>query len=866
MADLHLSKPAAGSVASIPCAQDSRFVFDFPTADASLSRQGDALVFSFEDGSSVQLEDFYKTYNSEQMPSFAMDGVEVAGPDFFMAMNQEDLMPAAGPSAGNGVNGSGHYNEYANMDLLGGLNRIGGLDLGWVDDVNPETEGAAGGHGDIIELEDIVYTPTDSDMPTPPSIVDYTPPTNPEPTPSVPTTPTEIPTEPTTPEEPATPNFKLAVMFNMGKNSEYSAAGVTKLGIAFEEVLKIVQDTLKEHDGIIDLGIIPYAARAYTPGTNSYLWDIGDKGEWKNFTENNLIQLRTELQQMYDLRGYDTKNTNGSFDQWLKAHHVAVDADVQYNGTVDNDGKQIWDIDIESRDRYFSNNNYEDAFNAATSWFNSFDSLEGGSAAVTLGGFMANYAYSFYGRYETKIYSYTLSVNEESISKKIEENDDNLYSDDLFEYRINHNTNIIEYRLKDSTEDTPWKNFDNDDNGNKIIKDIELDFTNLVISDGKQFEIAGEEYKVVYHMLDGYLYKKDASGMYNIDGSLHIMNSNDTHGKHADLPKSGYWNSAVIPDNEGKSLIWDAAGVALDRLKETVDQFTFVKLYEGANGEKDHDLKLIQFTEYLIDHGHLSPDAIITVKELSDVDVDNPQKIYSGTDRGLIIGEDNETNGTDNNDLIFGRGYDDSVQNNLEHANYEDIIHGGKGTDVIFGGSGHDTLYGDDGNDLLFGGSGSDKLYGGEGDDYLNGGEGDDYLNGGEGRDILVGGSGNDILVYDANDYVLEGGDGIDFLLSNDGKVSLEDLLNNDTETGPKVNDVEVLLKGEGIDSLSSLADLAKEGITLEDGKVELEGWKQNADNPNVFTHGDLTLETTLTVESVDMEAQTAVLIMQNNG
>ena len=99
MADLHLSRPSAGTSQTITYAPGTRFVFEFPTSESTMTRSGDNLVFSFGDGARVVLQDFYGTYNKDQLPSFAMEGVEVTAADFFTAMNQEDLMPAAGPSA-----------------------------------------------------------------------------------------------------------------------------------------------------------------------------------------------------------------------------------------------------------------------------------------------------------------------------------------------------------------------------------------------------------------------------------------------------------------------------------------------------------------------------------------------------------------------------------------------------------------------------------------------------------------------------------------------------------------------------------------------------------------------------------------------
>ncbi len=160
MADINLSRPAAGASQNIPCAPDARFVFDFPTTDATMTRSGEDLVFSFVDGASVVLQDFYGTYNKDQLPSFAMEGVEVAAADFFAAMNQEDLMPAAGPASNSSVRANGHYNEYGDSALLSGLNRLGGEDVGWPGGGIPEHDLDGGGGLGRLEGEDTVPSVT----------------------------------------------------------------------------------------------------------------------------------------------------------------------------------------------------------------------------------------------------------------------------------------------------------------------------------------------------------------------------------------------------------------------------------------------------------------------------------------------------------------------------------------------------------------------------------------------------------------------------------------------------------------------------------------------------------------------------------
>ncbi|MBD5647115.1 MAG: hypothetical protein HDQ89_05645, partial [Desulfovibrio sp.] len=130
MADIRLAKPAAGASESVQCAPEARFVFDFPTTDATLARDGDNLNIRFEDGSNLELQGFYQQYNEENLPSFNIDGTEVAAADFFAAMNEPDLMPAAGPGTGTVANGA-RFHEWGDSSLTGGIQHLDGLDWGF---------------------------------------------------------------------------------------------------------------------------------------------------------------------------------------------------------------------------------------------------------------------------------------------------------------------------------------------------------------------------------------------------------------------------------------------------------------------------------------------------------------------------------------------------------------------------------------------------------------------------------------------------------------------------------------------------------------------------------------------------------------
>ena len=226
----------------------------------------------------------------------------------------------------------------------------------------------------------------------------------------------------------------------------------------------------------------------------------------------------------------------------------------------------------------------------------------------------------------------------------------------------------------------------------------------------------------------------------------------------------------------------------------------------------------------------------------------------------------------------------------------------GGGNDFIIGSQADDVIYGQEGNDLLVGDApsgsgegstvdsiegttvdsikkmsiddldafiqsvegtdadGDDRLFGGTGDDVLLGMGGDDYIDGGEGSDAIFGGRGNDIIVYDSNDYLVSGGSGIDFMVSDNSTLTLTELLSGgkDGKDGPIVDSIEVLLKGDAALSLTSIQDLAdRYGITLgtnADGQetltLDMSKWNESipADGTHVFTStdNDLTLETNL--------------------
>ena len=128
MADIKLTRPAAGQYVVIPSTPDARMVLDFSADQVSIDRpQGsDSLFFRFEDGSGIELQNFYAQYSKEDIPSFEIDGQLIAGADFFNAFGP-DLVPAAGPAAS--ATRAARYADLTNSNLIDGVKHLDGLDI-----------------------------------------------------------------------------------------------------------------------------------------------------------------------------------------------------------------------------------------------------------------------------------------------------------------------------------------------------------------------------------------------------------------------------------------------------------------------------------------------------------------------------------------------------------------------------------------------------------------------------------------------------------------------------------------------------------------------------------------------------------------
>lgn len=219
MAELMLTKPQAGEQVTLEAIADAQIAFGFATDEALMERVDDNLVFSFEDGSSVTLTDFYTAYTKDNMPNFIVDGAVIEGEQFFAALDSS-LMPAAGPAAGPQGAG-GRFRSYTDMDLLNGIDRLDGLDLGLTEDteVQDDLYGLGGAAAPVAAVTGVPTAPIIPSVPGQPNVPGE---------PSVPGGP-DIPGEPDVPGEPEVPSNHDPIVSINGK-VEVEESGVFKGG------------------------------------------------------------------------------------------------------------------------------------------------------------------------------------------------------------------------------------------------------------------------------------------------------------------------------------------------------------------------------------------------------------------------------------------------------------------------------------------------------------------------------------------------------------------------------------------------------------------------------------------------------------
>ena len=213
--------------------------------------------------------------------------------------------------------------------------------------------------------------------------------------------------------------------------------------------------------------------------------------------------------------------------------------------------------------------------------------------------------------------------------------------------------------------------------------------------------------------------------------------------------------------------------------------------------------------------------------------------ISAGIGNDFVLGGlgDDTISGNDGNDVILGDygsvtllgGVPTAIRTASPTIGGDDVISGGAGNDIIFGGFGSDTITGISGNDVILGDNGQVNLSGGKlttiattdpsfgGNDTITGGTGNDIILGGAGKDAIIGGSGNDTILGDNGRVTLSGGVQVAITTTDPG------LGGDDTITGGKGNDI--ILGGFGNDTINAGGDGA-DFLVGDNGKVTLSGGK----------------------------------------
>ena len=129
--NIQLQRPSSGQSSVVPVGPDARLEFAFDQGDANFSKDGQDFVLTFDDGATLRIQGFYDNFgDNAQPPTLVVQGQELPGDQFLAALNNPDLMPAAGPGAGPPM-GGGSY-EDALLSGVGGVDRLDKLEFdGW---------------------------------------------------------------------------------------------------------------------------------------------------------------------------------------------------------------------------------------------------------------------------------------------------------------------------------------------------------------------------------------------------------------------------------------------------------------------------------------------------------------------------------------------------------------------------------------------------------------------------------------------------------------------------------------------------------------------------------------------------------------
>ncbi|MGL4944306.1 MAG: immunoglobulin-like domain-containing protein [Thermoguttaceae bacterium] len=164
-----LARPtAANEVVTIPANKAEReIILSFPLTDAVFEKDGNNLVLTFDSNEKIVVENFYTEYTGKDIPDFVVEDATVKGEDFFKALGDETLMPAAGPTAS--AEDGGRFYDNTAAALAGGVNALGvvagGSEFGRFGDLAPgEVAGLPQAPG-VVVTPDNPTTPEDFGTP-----------------------------------------------------------------------------------------------------------------------------------------------------------------------------------------------------------------------------------------------------------------------------------------------------------------------------------------------------------------------------------------------------------------------------------------------------------------------------------------------------------------------------------------------------------------------------------------------------------------------------------------------------------------------------------------------------------------------------
>lgn len=119
---LHIQKPLPGQSSVLAVDPGTTVYLDFPLDQAEAVFLDGDLIFRFENGEQVALDDFEQVLSSTRL--FLADGTEVSGDQIMETLQPEGGEPAAGEAPPSG--GAGEYGDYLG-DIPDGIDRLGTL-------------------------------------------------------------------------------------------------------------------------------------------------------------------------------------------------------------------------------------------------------------------------------------------------------------------------------------------------------------------------------------------------------------------------------------------------------------------------------------------------------------------------------------------------------------------------------------------------------------------------------------------------------------------------------------------------------------------------------------------------------------------